>query len=437
MNCTQLIETLRSGGGDVVLRALYAPAGEADALSAARERAVSLAERHRELFSAWYGPEGAENCALFSAPGRTELGGNHTDHQGGRVLCAAVDLDLLACAAPNGLGRVRLVSEGFGQLEVELSELWPWPPEEGTPEALIRGVAAGFAANERIPAGFDAVVDAAVPVGSGLSSSAAFELLIASIFNAFCGGEALQPAELARIGQRAENVWFGKPCGLMDQLASALGGTVAIDFRDPAQLRVDTVSADFAAAGFRLLLVDTGSDHADLTEDYAAIPREMGEVAEALGVKLLSQAPEEKFRAMIPVLRYRCGDRAVLRALHYYAEDRRAAEKAEALRRGDTAGFLRLARESGLSSQLLLQNAFSTVWPEHQSIPLALALGRELLGERGAIRVHGGGFAGTVLAFVPERQAAEFTAVMETAFSPGCCRELRIRPHGAGRLNIG
>ncbi len=430
MTCTQLIETLRGGGGDGALRALYAPTGDPEALAEARERALSAAETLRREFA----PRG--DCALFSAPGRTELGGNHTDHQGGRVLCAAVDLDILACAAPNGLGRVRLLSEGFGLVEADMSDLTPYPEERGTPGALVKGVAMGFAVRGRIPAGFDAVVSSRVPVGSGLSSSAAFELLLACVFNAFCGAEPLPPTELAKLSQIAENAWFGKPCGLMDQLGSALGGAIAVDFRDPSQLRVETVPVDFAAAGYSLVLVDTGSDHADLTEDYAAIPEEMCQVAELCGGKLLSQVPEETFRTMLPVLRYHCGDRAVLRALHFYEEDRRAAWEAEALREGNVTAFLRLAEESGLSSQLLLQNASSPVWPERQAIPLALALGRELLAGKGAIRVHGGGFAGTVLAFVPERKLRAFERLMEKAFTTGCCRVLRIRPQGAGRIVI-
>ena len=430
MTCTQLIETLRRGGGDAAFRALYAPAGNEAALAFARERAEDLALELEESFA----PRG--ECALFSAPGRTELGGNHTDHQGGRVLCAAVDLDILACAAPNGQGCVNLFSKGFGRIEVDLSELRPWPQEAGTPEALIRGVAAGFALTGRVPVGFDAVMDSAVPVGSGLSSSAAFELLIASIFNAFCGAEPLSPAELAQLSRRAENIWFGKPCGLMDQLASALGGAVAIDFHDPLEPHVQRLSVDFSAAGYSLVLVDTGSDHADLTEDYAAIPEEMGQVAELCGAKQLSQVPEAVFRAKIPVLRYHCGDRAVLRALHFYGEDRRAGLEAEALREGSVSAFLRLAEASGLSSQLLLQNGSSPVWPERQAIPLALALGREFLAGEGAIRVHGGGFAGTVLAFVPTRRLEEFRLTMEAAFDKGCCRLLRIRPQGAGKIVI-
>ena len=426
----QLIALLRSGGGDAALRPLYAPDGKEAALAAARERA----ERAARLLAERFAPAGP--CALYSAPGRTELGGNHTDHQGGRVLCAAVDLDLLCCAAPNDLMRVRLYSEGFGTVEVPLEDLAPRPEEQGSPAALIRGVAAGFAERGLPLRGFDGAVLSAVPVGSGLSSSAAFELLLGVVFNTLCGG-ALSPTELAMIGQRAENAWFGKPCGLMDQLGSAVGGAVAVDFRDAAAPRVEPLAFDPSAADLALCLVDTGSDHADLTEDYAAIPREMGAVAAACGKRLLSELPEAEFRAALPRLRERVGDRAVLRALHFYGEDRRAAREAGALRRGDTAAFLSLVNESGLSSQLLLQNSSAPADPRRQAIPLALALGRELLAGEGAIRVHGGGFAGTVLAFVPTARLASFRAGMEAVFGPGCCKNIAIRSHGACVVRIG
>lgn len=422
--CSQLLTDLKNGAHDSALSALYAPEGGA-ALDAARARAAGVAE----TFAARFGGD-AQGAALFSGPGRTEIGGNHTDHQHGRVLCGSVDLDMLACAAPNGQNIIRIVSEGYPELSVSLDDLSPKKGEENTSAALVRGVAAKLHELGYPLSGFDACAVSTVLSGSGLSSSAAYETLIGNIFNHFCCGDGLDPITIAKIGQYAENVYFGKPCGLMDQMGSSVGGAVFIDFNDPADPIVERVDYDFAQSGHALCIVDTGSSHGDLTDDYAAVTREMRAVAAHFGKAVLRDVPEADFRSTLPALRAECGDRAVLRAMHFYADDRRAAQEAGALKSGDFPSFLRLVNASGLSSSLHLQNTWSIADPAQQAIPLALAAAQELLDGAGAARVHGGGFAGTIQAFVPESQLAQFKAGMEALFGAGKCHVLRIRPQG-------
>ncbi len=428
-NCQTLLRSLRDGEWDAALSRLYAPDGSEEALARARKRACRVAEGLETAFS----PAGEPS--LFSGPGRTEIGGNHTDHQHGRVLCASVDLDMLACAAPNGTNTVRVQSEGYGPLTVSLDRLEPREAEKNTSAALVRGVAGGIRARGFTLSGFDAYVTSTVLSGSGLSSSAAYEILVGNIFNTFCCGGALDPIELAKVGQYAENVHFGKPCGLMDQMGASVGGAVAIDFFDPANPAVERADYDFSRSGHALCIIDTGSCHADLTGDYAAIPAEMGAVAARFGKRVLREVDEAAFYAALPDLRKTCGDRAVLRAMHFFADDRRAAQEAEALKGGDFARFLSLVNESGRSSSVLLQNTWAGGDAREQAVPLALEVGRTLLGGAGAIRVHGGGFAGTVQAFVPEAGLEAFRAGMERVFGPGACHVLRIRPQGGGRID--
>ena len=425
-SCETLLASLRSGTRDQTLAGLYALDGSADSLDRARERAIRVAEGFQTAFD----PDGQADAALFSGPGRTEIGGNHTDHQHGHVLCGSVDLDMLACAAPNGLNVIRILSEGYPALEVGLDELLPHVEERNTSAALVRGVAAKIQEQGYSPTGFDAYIASDVLSGSGLSSSAAYEVLIGNILNRFCCGGALSPVDIAKIGQYAENVYFGKPCGLMDQMGSSVGGAVAIDFSDPADPVVRQVGYDFSQSGHALCIVDTGSCHADLTDDYADITREMGAVAAHFGRQVLRDVPEADFRAAIPELRWECGDRAVLRALHFYADDRKALDEADALEARDFNRFLALVNASGLSSALHLQNTWSVADPRQQAIPLALAIGRELLEGTGAIRVHGGGFAGTIQAFVPEEKLASFQTGMEKLLGAGRCHILHIRPQG-------
>ena len=427
---TQLLQTLSDGQHDPVLAALYALDGTRESLDKARARAVHVVSRFIEEFS----PASDAAAALFTGPGRTEIGGNHTDHQHGHVLCGSVDLDMLACAAPNGLDVIRVHSEGYPALEVALDSLSPREDEKNTSAALVRGVAAKIAELGHTLCGFDAYVTSNVLSGSGLSSSAAYEVLIGNILNHLCCGGALDPVEIAKIGQYAENVYFGKPCGLMDQMGSAVGGAVAIDFHDPASPVVRRADYDFSASGHALCIVDTASSHGDLTDDYADITREMGAVAAYFGQKFLRDVPEADFHAALPALRASCGDRAVLRALHYYEDDRRAVEEAEALAAGDFPRFLALVNASGLSSALHLQNTWSISDPRQQAIPVCLAVGRELLEGTGAIRVHGGGFAGTIQAFVPNDKLISFKSGMEALLGPGKCHILHIRPQGGIKI---
>ncbi len=422
--CKTILEGLAAGAYDKRLSHIYCCHGPD--LAEHRARVSGAVTAYMAAFSA---PPDAP-VSLFSGPGRTELGGNHTDHQHGRVLAASVNLDMLAVAAPNGGMTIRVQSEGYPALAVDLSVLTPQPGEEGTSAALIRGVAAQMAAAGHRLHGFNAYLTSAVPAGSGLSSSAAYEVLMGVILNhLFCDG-AFGPVELAQMGQTAENQFFGKPCGLMDQMACAVGGAVAIDFQDPAHPVVERVGFDFPAAGYALCIINSGADHADLTDEYAAITREMGGVAAAFGKTVLRDVDETAFRSRIPALRHSLGDRAILRAIHFFSDNRRAGEEAAALSRGDFEGFLALIRSSGLSSALHLQNTWAAPNPRQQAIPLAIAAAEELLAGQGAVRVHGGGFAGTIQAFVPYDLLSRFKEGMEALLGENMCHVLSIRPEG-------
>ena len=366
---------------------------------------------------------------VFSAPGRTELSGNHTDHQHGLVLAAAVELDTRAAVALNGTTMIRVLSEGYPLCEVDLRDLSIHPDEKNTTAALIRGVAAGFARRGCALRGFDTYVTSSVLPGSGLSSSAAFEVLLGTAINhLFSGG--IDAVEIAKIAQYAENAYFGKPCGLMDQMASSVGGCVAIDFADPAAPVITPVDFDFSACSHQLCIIDSGASHADLTDEYAAVPGELAAVSAFFGKTVLREVPEADFYAALPRLRAVAGDRAVLRAIHIYDENHRVAAQVAALQRGDFNSFLRYVNLSGFSSQNLLQNVIPTGATAHQDVALALALARHLLGGRGACRVHGGGFAGTIQAFVPDDMLEDFRAGMETVLGDGSCHVLAIRREG-------
>ncbi|NBI10303.1 galactokinase [Colidextribacter sp. OB.20] len=419
-----MLEALRAGRHDPALSALYALDGTKDSLDRARDRACRVVQSLMDAFS----PAG--DAALFSGPGRTEIGGNHTDHQHGRVLCGSVDMDMLACAAPNGKNVIRVQSEGYPALEIGLEDLSVREEEKNTSAALVRGVAAKVRELGYPLSGFDAYATSTVLSGSGLSSSAAYETLIGNILNYFCCGGALDAVTIAKIGQYAENVYFGKPCGLMDQMGSSVGGAVFIDFNDPANPIVERVDYDFTRSGHALCIVDTASSHGDLTDDYADITKEMGAVAAHFGKQVLREVPQEEFHAAVPALRQECGDRAVLRAMHFYSDDRRAAQEAGALKKGNFEAFLNMVNASGLSSSLCLQNTWSIHDPKQQAIPLALTVGEYLLDGMGAIRVHGGGFAGTIQAWVPEEYLTVFKNGIEELFGPGKCHVLHIRPIG-------
>ena len=370
-------------------------------------------------------PEG-----YFSAPGRTEIGGNHTDHQRGRVLAAAVNLDTVAAVRVNGTDTIRILSKGYPMCEVSVSELTPVASEINSTPALIRGVAARFAQLGCQVKGFDAYCESTVLPGSGLSSSAAYEVLIGTIINhLFFGGKVSQP-EVAMIGQYAENVFFGKPCGLMDQMASAVGNLITIDFFDKENPVIKPVAVDFSAYGHALCIIDSGADHADLTDEYAAVPGEIKAVAAYFGKEVLTQIDEADFYAAIPALRKACGDRAVMRAIHFYQENARVPRQVAALENGDFEGFLMLIKQSGYSSYMYLQNVIPAGYKEHQDVAVALALCEHYLNGRGAYRVHGGGFAGTVQAFVPYDILDSFVAGIDGALGKGACHVLSIRPQG-------
>ena len=373
---------------------------------------------------------GGTPTRYFSAPGRTEIGGNHTDHQRGRVLAGAVNLDTVAAVRPNGTSVIRILSEGYPQCQVDVSDLTPKADEINTTMALIRGVAARFAQLGCNVEGFDAYVTSTVLPGSGLSSSAAYEVLIGTIINhLFFNGKVSQP-EIAMIGQYAENVFFGKPCGLMDQMASAVGSMVTIDFYDKENPVIEKVDFDFAACGHALCIIDSRASHADLTDEYAAITIELKNICGYFGKDVLTQIAEADFVAAIPALREQFGDRAVLRAYHFYQENARVPKQVAALKNGDFDTFLRLIKESGYSSYMYLQNVIPAGYKAHQDVALSLSLCEMYLGGRGAYRVHGGGFAGTVQAFVPVDILESFRKGIDAVLGEGACHVLSIRPHG-------
>ena len=380
---------------------------------------------------------GGQPQRYFSAPGRTEIGGNHTDHQQGRVLAAAVNLDIIAAVRANGSDQIRIKSQGYPLCEVSLKELEPVAQEINTTAALIRGVAARFMELDCEVKGFDAYCESTVLPGSGLSSSAAYEVLIGTIINnLFFDGRVSQP-EIAMIGQYAENVFFGKPCGLMDQTASAVGGLVTIDFANKDHPDIRSVRFDFSACGHALCIIDSRASHANLTDEYAAIPQEIKTVCDHFGKEALIQVPEEDFYAAIPVLRKKCGDRAVLRAAHEYQENKRVTAQVAALESGDFNAFLKLIKESGFSSWMYLQNVIPAGYKAHQDMAVALALCEKYLCGRGAYRVHGGGFAGTVQAFVPFDLLESFRDSIDAALGEGACHVLSIRAQGGVEMKIG
>lgn len=416
-----LRKALDSGALDGILNSLTC-----GGLTQGRKRAAEVLDGFQKAF----GGDEETPVTLCSAPGRTEICGNHTDHQHGQVLAAAVNVDFLACAAPNGTGTIRFLSEGWPMLEVKLDTLEPREEERESTAALVRGMAAQAAKRGYPAAGFDAYAVSDVLPGSGLSSSAACEVLLGVIQNhLFCRDE-LTAVEIAQMGQKAENDYFGKPSGLMDQTASSVGGAVAIDFADPAAPVVRTVEVDLNALGYALCIIDSGASHADLTGEYAAVPQEMGAVAAYFGKTVLREVQEEDILSNLPALRRQVGDRAVLRAIHFFGDNRRVEQEADALARKDMDAFLALVNQSGRSSWELLQNITPAGAVEEQAMAVALAVAERALGGKGACRVHGGGFAGTIQAFVPLEELERFRAETERILGAGSCHVLSIRPVG-------
>ena len=366
----------------------------------------------------------------FSAPGRVEVGGNHTDHQRGRVLASAINLEASAAVTPNGTNVVRMKNAVYGSDEIDLSDLKFKSEEIGTPASLVRGVAAWFVENGYAIGGFDAEISSNIPLGAGLSSSAAIEVLIGNIFKGLFGAD-ISRIEIAQAGQYAENIYFGKPCGLMDQAASSFGGLNLIDFHDPDKPIVTSVLAEFP--GYSLCVVNTGGSHADLTPDYAACTREMKLIAKHFGKEFLRDVSEDEFFSSLASMR-RLGDRALLRAIHFFGDNKRVLLQVDALEKGDMDTFLELVIESGRSSFAYLQNSYSPNNPQEQGLTLALALSERILAGCGAWRLHGGGFAGTILAFVPHDKKDVYRDKLSAVFGDGCCHFLEVNKHGGGTV---
>ena len=401
------------------------------------ERVQNQLSRWEKLVTKTLDDSGIREVVLISSPGRTELGGNHTDHNDGRVLCASVHLDSIACVEATDDLSVRLHSDGWeAPFILNLADLHPRDDEKGTPMALIRGVASALTKRDRAIGGFKGRMSSSVPMGSGLSSSASVEMLFAQIQNTLYNQGLIEPVELAAVGKEAENLHFGKPCGLMDQMACAIGGISAIDFGKPLRPRFSRVDFDFARAGLAVVVVHAGGDHADLTDDYSAIPAEMKAVADLFGQATLRRLSMEKLLRRSTQIRAAAGDRALLRAIHFIRENERAADLAEVLEAGKVKKFLKLIRKSGDSSWRLLQNVTVPGAIREQALAVAIELSTEFLGKSGAVRVHGGGFAGTIQAFVPLDKLEEYVAFMDDRFGPGASTVLHIRPLGAGKLEI-
>lgn len=428
MKIYELIKGLSEGSFDDQLKMLYGPSERS--ILRNRARYLSAAENFSRLY-----PE-RDDIRIFSASGRTEVGGNHTDHQHGCVLAAAVNLDIIGIVKYHDEGVIRIKSEGYMADEIKLSSFEVNEAEKGTSAALIRGIAAKFAEMGVDIGGFDAYFTSEVLSGSGLSSSAAFEVMIGTIINeGFYEGKA-DAVQLAKIGQFAENAYFGKASGLMDQMVCSAGGFVAVDFADPGKPVITSVDFDFEKAGYSICITDTKGSHADLTADYSAVSAEMKHVAEAMGCGYLREADEEEFYERLPQLREKCTDRELLRAAHFFAENTRAVEEAKALADGDTERFFELVNESGTSSAELLQNLYSCSEPHSQQIPLAIMLSKRFLNGAGAVRVHGGGFAGTIQAFVPNYLTNDYAKEMERIFGGGSCYVLSVRPVGGYELSL-
>ena len=389
-------------------------------------RYSDLILRHRDLF----GDRG--EIALISAPGRTEIGGNHTDHNHGRVLAAAVNLDALCAVTPRDDLLVHFHSEGYRPIEMSLEDLSARKAEEGTTRALIRGVAAGMKEAGYKIGGFDAVVTSTVAGGSGLSSSAALEVMLTGVLDALYNRFDMPYVLRAQISQRAENQWFGKPSGLLDQMASAAGGLVTIDFRDPGKPEVRALQYDFAKKGISLVVVATGGSHADLTDQYAAIPTEMKNAANCFRQEYLRDITIEQLLEKAETVRQQAGERALMRAFHFVAENDRVPEQVKALEEDRMEDFLQLIIDSGRSSYMYLQNVYAP--KTDQSLSLALCMAEQMLQGKGAWLIHGGGFAGTTLNFVPTEEIGRFVEVMDRTFGKGACKVLNIRPEGAAWL---
>lgn len=421
----ELKAMFQDGAMDSRLRRVYVSDAEVKAQYA---RYTAVIDAFSELFS------GERDIRLFSAPGRSEVGGNHTDHNHGRVLAAGINLDAIAAAAKNEDAVVRVKSEGYPMDVVDLSDLSVQESELGHSPALVRGVCQGFLNYGYKIGGFDAATASRVLSGSGLSSSAAYEVLVGTMLNYLYNDGKVDAVTIAKIAQYAENEYFGKPCGLMDQTACSVGSFVTIDFKDPQNPEIEEVKFDFAACGHALCIVDTKGSHSDLTDEYGYIREEMESVAQYFGKKVLREVSEAEFYSELASVRKRVGDRAVLRAMHFYADNARVLKEVDALRAGDFESFKQYILESGYSSYMYNQNVFSVKKPKEQPVSLALAISQRVLAGRGAWRVHGGGFAGTIQAFVPLDLLDSYKREIEQVFGEGACYVLSIRPVGGTEI---
>nr|WP_319570806.1 galactokinase family protein [uncultured Draconibacterium sp.] len=396
------------------------------------------ADRYADLMAEFEKAYGTDDVSLYSSPGRTEIGGNHTDHNYGRVLAGAVNLDNIAVAAKNGTNTVRIKSAGYPAFEVELNDFQPNEDEFYTSTSLVKGIAAKMKENGYEIGGFDACIEGRVPKGSGLSSSASFEVLIGAIFNALFNDGKMDAVENAIIGQWSENNYFGKPCGLMDQTACSVGGLITIDFKDPANPIVKEVDFDFVSTGFSLVITDVGGGHDDPASqaEYASLPTEMKSVAAELGANVLREVTLEQIVDKIPEIRKKTGDRALLRAYHFQGDNARVVKQVEALENNDFNAFLEMVVESGYSSYMYNQNIFDVVHKDEQVVSLGLALSEMVLKGSGAWRVHGGGFGGTIQAFVPQEKLNEYVEVLEHVYGKGTCHKLFIRSKGSIKLDL-
>lgn len=420
-----LKEALYAGAYDERLRRVYVTD---EAVRAQYDRYAALADEFSRLY------DGERDIRLFSAPGRTEVGGNHTDHNHGKVLAAGIDLDAIAAAAVNSENIVRVKSAGYSMDVVDLSDLSVQESEAGHSPALVRGMCQGFLNYGYKIGGFDAATASRVLSGSGLSSSAAYEVLVGTMLNYLYNDGKVDAVTIAKIAQYAENEYFGKPCGLMDQTACSVGSFVTIDFEDPKAPIIEEVKFDFASCGHALCIVDTKGNHADLTDEYGFIRSEMESVAQYFGKSVLREVSEAEFYSEIAEIRKKVGDRAVLRAMHFYADNARVEKEVAALRAGDFESFKQYILESGSSSYMYNQNVFSVKKPTDQPVSLALAVSERVLRGKGAWRVHGGGFAGTIQAFVPLELLETYKSEMERIFGEGACYVLSIRPVGGTEI---
>ncbi|MBP3618312.1 MAG: galactokinase [Lachnospiraceae bacterium] len=415
-----LIEKLQSGDMDGILSDVYVDDSKVE----------YQRNRYRNTIRKFETYYGSGEVTLFSAPGRSEIGGNHTDHQQGEVLAASVNLDTLGVARATADNIIRVISDDSKEMVISLEDVSVKLKEKGTTTALIKGVVEGFVENGYQVGGFCAYITSDVLIGAGLSSSAAFETLIGTILSGLYNDMRVSPVEIAMIGQFAENVYFGKPCGLMDQMACSVGNLVYIDFKDPANPKVEKVAADMDSFGYSLCITDTKGSHADLTDEYAAVPKEMKKVAGYFGKNVMREVTAKEVLKEIHTLRSLYGDRCVLRAFHFITENERVQKEVNALKDGDINQFLKLVKASGDSSYKYLQNVYSNKDLKNQNVSVALMISEMLLGEAGVSRVHGGGFAGTIQAFVKREHVPEYKRGMDAVFGDGACSDLRIRKYG-------